>query len=106
RNRRQAQRRRQSGAGESQGDGALPRPRRRSNADEPGRVRQARRRRDREMGQGGEVGGFKGGVTLGFADPHQASFARRPPPFSGGGFSQVPVNTGLRFSINAARPSL
>ncbi len=42
---------------------ALPRARRRSDADEPGRVRQARRRRDREMGQGGEVGGPEGGVS-------------------------------------------
>ena len=42
---------------------ALPRARRRGDADEPGRVRQAHRRRDREMGQGGEVGGPEGGVT-------------------------------------------
>ena len=62
RDRRQAQHRRECGAGQARVQGPLPRAWRRSHAHEPGRIRQARRRRDREMGQGGEVGGLEGGV--------------------------------------------
>ena len=63
RDRHQAEHGRQCGAGQARDQGPLPPPWRRSDADEPGRVRQARRRRDREMGQGGEVRGLEGGVS-------------------------------------------
>ena len=50
-------------AGRSEDAGADRRARRHADADVAGRVRQAGRRRDREMGQGREIRGHLGGMT-------------------------------------------
>ena len=57
------------------------------------------------MGQGGEVGGAEGGVTRASRTPI-GSLTLAVFPLSGRGYVYVPVNTGLRFSMKAARPSL
>ena len=65
RDRRHAQQGGQCRPRRSQAEGALRRPRRRSARGHAGRFRQAHRRRDREVGQGGEVFRRQGGVMRG-----------------------------------------
>jgi hypothetical protein len=64
--------------------------RRRDDAHEPGRIRQARRRRDREMGQGGAVRWRQGGVKLPCAlrrstISNSDAYSSPPPPGEGEG---------------------
>ena len=63
RDRRVAQQDGQCRACRPQDAGALYRPRRRDRRQQPGRIRQADRRRDREVGQSGQVRGAQAGLT-------------------------------------------